>query len=136
MRPESSPSLPLLDGSCTQGCFSTDLDFLFLFFCSPLLERERFFDSAGLLFFELDVFSLSLDKIFLVSFFSLARSFEEDEDKVDETELLEFEEDELREEVSDTEESDSESLDSDDEESSFLMSPSILLLQLKISLVP
>ena len=66
----------------------------------------------------------------MVSFFSLARSFEEDEDKVDETELLEFEEDELREEVSDTEESDSESLDSDDEESSFLMSPSILLLQL------
>jgi hypothetical protein len=117
MRPESSPSLPLLDGSCTQGCFSIDLDFLFLFLCSPLLERERFFASAGrrgsegLLFFELDVFSLSLDEIFLVSFFNLARSFEEEEDRVDETELLEFEEDELREDVSDTEESDSESLD-------------------------
>jgi hypothetical protein len=60
-----------------------------------------------------------LDEIFLVSFFNLARSFEEEEDKVDDTELLEFEEVELREEVLETEESDSESLDSDDDESSF-----------------
>lgn len=125
MRPESSSSLPLLDGSCTQGCFSTDLDFLFLFLSSPLLERERFLDSAGLrdseglFFLELELFSLSLGEIFLVSFFNLARSFEE-EVEVDETELLESDEEELREDVSDKEDvSDSESLESDDDESGF-----------------
>jgi hypothetical protein len=136
IRPESSSSLPLLDGSCTQGCFSTDLDFLFLLLCSPLLERARFFDSAGrrasegLFFLELEIFSLSLGETFLVSFFNLARSFEE-EDSVDETELLESDEEELTEEVSDSEdESDSESLESDEDESFFLRSPSGLLLKM------
>lgn len=62
---------------------------------------------------------MSLGEIFLVSFFNLARSFEE-EVEVDETELLESDEEELREDVSDKEDvSDSESLESDDDESGF-----------------
>lgn len=125
MRPASSSSLPLLDGSCTHGCFSTDLDFLLFLLCSPLLDRARFFDSVGrrasdgLFFFELEIFSLSFDDIFLVSFFNFARSFEE-EDNVDETELLEPDDEELTEDVSEREDvSDSESLESDEDESCF-----------------